>query len=133
MSDLYTRLLENNEFTFSEPEMTIIFNVSGHVFESNVEVITKDPYSVLAACCRKNDVILQPDENGMFYFDRDWWLFRHILAFLKSEILPKNLDALKELYMEASFYRLETLQRAIENFPIHELTNDTSELFKSSA
>ena len=99
------------------------------MFETTVSVLTRDPYSILAACCRKeHDPQLPIREDGVIFFDRDWWLFRHILSYLRSNILPNELETLKELYLEASFYRLESLQRSIEEIPIERLTNLTPQI-----
>jgi hypothetical protein len=40
------------------------------------------------------------------------------LAYLKSSVLPTDVDTLKELYTEATFFRLELLQKAIEDLPL---------------
>ena len=45
------------------------------------------------------------------------------MAFLRSHVLPNELETLKELYQEATFYRLETLQRAIEEIPLDQISN----------
>ncbi len=95
-------------------------NVGGQIFEVPAEVLIADPYSLLAACCRLNPP-LKPNEEGLYYFDRDWWLFRHILTFLKTKQLPRELETLKELYKEASFYRMNSLKLAIETIDVNEL------------
>jgi hypothetical protein len=112
--------MSKEEFSFLPRETSIVINVGGQVFETTVEVLTSDPYSVLAACCRHKSPI-QPNRDGIYFFDRDWWLFRHILSFLRNGVLPRELDILKELYREASFYRLEKLQRAIEEIPVDQV------------
>ena len=119
---LQIRLLESPEFNFIDPEKLLTLNVSGQLFDLPVKILTRDPYSVLACCCRV-DPIIQPDAEGRLFFDRDWWLFRHIVAFLRSNILPNELETLKELYVEASFFRLESLQKAIEEIPTDSLSN----------
>jgi hypothetical protein len=103
--------------------------VGGQIFETTAAVLTRDPYSILAACCRKvPDFRIPTSEDGIIFFDRDWWLFRHILSFLRSNILPNELETLKELYLEASYYRLESLQRSIEEIPIDQLSNLTPQI-----
>lgn len=109
------------ELTFLEPDIVIGFNIGGQIFEARVEFLIRDPGSILAACCRATPAIL-PDRDGYFFFERDWWLFRHILSFLRSNILPNELDTLRELYAEASYYRLQSLQIAIENLPVSDVT-----------
>ncbi len=56
----------------------------------------------------------RPDPHGAFFIDRDWWLFRHILAFLRSGTLPESEDVLQQLYAESSFYHLTSLRGAVE-------------------
>lgn len=114
--------MSKEEFAFLEGATHIGLNVGGQLFEADVTTLTRDPYSVLAACCRQKPPV-SPNTDGVFYFDRDWWLFRHILAFLRSAALPNELETLKELYTEASYYRLESLQRAIENIPVDQLAS----------
>lgn len=112
---------------FEDDETPIGFNVGGQVFETTVGVITRDPYSLLAACCRKSPPFPR-NEDGCYYFDRDWWLFRHILSYLRSNVLPSELETLKELYKEASYYRLESMLKSIENIPLSQIANLTSQI-----
>ena len=143
-------IMSRREFTFIAPEAEVIFNVGGQIFETTAGVLTKDPYSVLAAYCRScehsncNDSggscgEDQPQESlfeaeprsGIFFIDRDWWLFRHILTYLRSNVLPNEYETLKELYVEAAFYRLESLQAAIEGLPVDQVTNLSSQVQKT--
>ncbi len=111
------RVLNCSELTFFDPSTPICLNVGGQLFETSVEVLTRDPFSILAAICRRDSRYVEhPDQ--IFFFDRDWWIFRHVLAYLRSNVLPSELDTLKELYTEATFYRLELLQKAIEDLPL---------------
>jgi len=119
--------MNKEEFIFLEPNTLIGLNVGGQLFEADVATLSRDPYSTLAACCRQKSFI-DPNADGLVYFDRDWWLFRHILAFLRSNALPNELETLKELYSEASFYRLESLQRAIENIPVDQLSSPSPQI-----
>lgn len=112
--------MNKDEFNFLPMDTPIGLNIGGQMFETTVEVLTVDPYSVLAALCRRKPPI-KPNPDGVFYLDRDWWLFRHILSFLRSGVLPRELEILKELYKEASFYRMEKLQRAIEEIPVDQV------------
>jgi hypothetical protein len=134
-------IMAQKEFTFIPPDAEIIFNVGGQIFETTAGVLTKDPYSVLAAYCRssEHDETTPPEErlfeaearSGIFFIDRDWWLFRHILTYLRSNVLPNEYETLKELYVEAAFYRLESLQTAIENLPVDQVTNLSSQVQKT--
>ncbi len=120
--------MKNPEFSFCPSETAIGINVGGQIFETTCDVLTKDPYSLLAALCRTVQPIMAVNEEGLFFFDRDWWLFRHILSFLRSNSLPTEIETLKELYTEASFYRLESLQRAIEAIPLTSISNLTPQI-----
>jgi hypothetical protein len=122
------QLMNRVELDFVHPDTHIGLNVGGQIFETTCGVLTRDPYSILAACCRKRDVPIPQNSDGTFRFDRDWWLFRHILSYLRSNILPNELETLKELYVEASFYRLENLQKAIEEMPLDQVTNLTPQI-----
>ena len=123
------------ELDFLHQDTVIVLNVGGQIFETTVAVLTADPFSVLACLCRRDcpvphqgggeaaaatDLLLssQPRE---FFLDRDWWIFRHVLSFLRSDLLPSDLDTLKELYKEAIYYRIQSLQKAIENFPMNQV------------
>lgn len=121
------------ELDFLHPDTIITINVGGQIFESTVTVLTTDPYSVLACLCRTecpvpyqcgggaDTGLLSSQSQRVFFFDRDWWIFRHVMSFLRSELLPSDLDTLKELYKEAIYYRMQSLQKAIENFPINQV------------
>ncbi len=124
---LIARLMRNPEFSFVLPDTIFHLNVGGQIFETSCEILTRDPFSILAAVCREVPLI-SPNAEGHIYFDRDWWLFRHILIFLKSDGLPTEIETLKELYIEASYYRLESLQRAIENIPVASVDNLTPQI-----
>ena len=118
-------MMKRPEFDFVDRNERICLNVGGQYFETTAGILTRDPYSILASCCRKTNIPIKQDADGTFYIDRDWWLFRHILSYLRSNILPNELETLKELYVEASFYRLESLQKAIEEMPLDQVTNLT--------
>ncbi len=105
-----------------------MFNVGGQIFETTAGVLTREPFSVLAAYCRVSPIMPCEPTSGVFFIERDWWLFRHILTYLRSNVLPNEFETLKELYLEAAFYRLEGLQKAIENLPLEEVKNLGSQI-----
>ena len=49
-----------------------------------------------------------------YFIERDWWIFRHIIHFLRTDSLPADALLLEELHNEANFYRLSSLKDAIE-------------------
>lgn len=97
-------------------------NIGGQLFEAPVKVLIRDPFSILAAICRVKSPIPAGLHN-VYYFDRDWWIFRHILSYLRSCVLPTDLETLKELHAEATYYRIELLQKAIEDIPLDQIQN----------
>ncbi|KAF4042637.1 Potassium channel tetramerization domain-containing protein 2 [Phytophthora infestans] len=103
----------SKHFCFLPEETVIVFNVGGQLFKSTVKIWTRDRFSILAQLCTKSPK-LRPDKDGSFFFDRDFWVFRLILAFLRDNKLPDAVEELRELYCEASFYRLGLLRHAIE-------------------
>lgn len=106
-----------------DPDTLISLNIGGQLFETSVDILTRDPLSILAAYCRAKPLFQCGPDGKTFFIDRDWWIFRHILSYLRSSILPNELETLKELYKEASFYRLEALQRSIEEIPLSRISN----------
>mmetsp|Transcript_8416 Transcript_8416/g.16756 ORF Transcript_8416/g.16756 Transcript_8416/m.16756 type:complete len:372 (+) Transcript_8416:183-1298(+) len=95
-------------------------NVGGQLFETTERVLKRDPGSLLAALVGPDSPI-KPDDRGCYIIDRDWVLFRHIIAFLRDGALPQSADPaadqlIMRLYKEAEFYRLETLRCAIREF-----------------
>ncbi|GMF48704.1 unnamed protein product [Phytophthora fragariaefolia] len=83
------------------------------MFKATVKVWTRDRFSILAQLCTAAPK-LRPDTDGSFFFDRDFIVFRLIVAFLRDNKLPASIEELRELYCEASFYRLGLLRNAIE-------------------
>lgn len=57
------------------------------------------------------------DASGAFFFDRDWWQFRLVLQFLREgpSGLPSAKPMLKQLFREAAFWRLPSLQDAVRH------------------
>lgn len=108
------RLRERPEFDFLPTYEIIYFNIGGQLFDVPVSILSKDPSSVLAICCRVSNHFIK-DKAGRYFFDRDWWIFRLILSFLRSKVLPSDKEVLKELYREAVFYRLSDLIYALES------------------
>jgi hypothetical protein len=111
---------------FVDPSMLIKLNVGGQEFETTAGVLCRDEFSILAGICRGSGKVLdsrmqsEPDEGGptpSFFLDRDWWIFRHILQFLRSDVLPEDPLLVEEMYNEASFYRLRILKEAIDKLP----------------
>jgi hypothetical protein len=112
------RVLKSPEITFLESETAVTLNVGGQLFETTVGILTRDPFSILAALCREISPLSDHESDRLIFIDRDWWIFRHVLSYLRSNVLPTDIETLKELYSEATYYRLELLQKAIEDMPL---------------
>ncbi|OQR84057.1 hypothetical protein ACHHYP_13933 [Achlya hypogyna] len=100
---------------FLPPDVVVQFNVGGKLFKSTVSVWARDRFSILAQLCTTKPK-LATDTRGHYFFDRDWFVFKFIYAFLRDKTLPESLDTLRELYYEASFYRITLLRHAIEAY-----------------
>jgi hypothetical protein len=88
------------------------------MFEISEVYMMRDPSSLLHQLCGENPPIL-PDADGSYFFDRDWWLFRYIVVFLRDGTLPEDRAVLAQLYREAGFWNLTEMQRAIEENKLH--------------
>lgn len=68
-----TRYSFENEasFDFIGGDERVLLNVGGHVFQTKAEVLCRDRYSLLACVC-KTESPIPKDEEGTFFFERDW-------------------------------------------------------------
>lgn len=108
-------------------ERHVLINVGGLMFEAPVSVLCRDKGSLLAQLCGPTPPLLPDSEGGFFYFDRDWWLFRYILTFLRDGSLPEDRATLSQLYREANFWTLSELQQAVEEDKLHLRTKPLKE------
>lgn len=99
-------------------ESRIKLNIGGLVFEVEASMLSRDKESLLASL-NSEDSLISPDVNGIYTFDRDWWLFRFILNFLRDGVLPDDRGLLAQLYKESSFWKLTEMQHAIEQQKLH--------------
>ncbi|KAH9115724.1 hypothetical protein AeMF1_010283 [Aphanomyces euteiches] len=118
------------KFDFMPPDEVVQFNIGGKLFKSTVKVWTRDRFSILAQLCTTSPKLAR-DARGHFYFDRDWWIFKYIYAFLRDKTLPDSLDVLRDLYYEASYYRITLLRHAIEAFLKNHTTTDVARVHHS--
>lgn len=90
-------------------------NIGGQLFETTIATLRNDPNSVLAKLSDNYEDYM--DKHGEIFFDRDWWIFRYVLQYLRegNASLPHNKDVLKQLYKEAGFWKLRTMRRDIQN------------------
>lgn len=100
------------------PRERLRLRVGGQIFEIAKKVLQQDEGSLLYALCSDDCPIFQhqgeEDSEDVVVIDRDWWLFRFVTIFLRDGLVPEDRCTALQLYREAAFYRLESLQRAIE-------------------
>jgi hypothetical protein len=109
------------EYDFIPASTLVCLNVGGHLVELPAELLCRDPASALAALCRKSPPVQPSPDGAVFYIDRDGWIFRHVINYLKNDVLPSDAETLKELYREATFFHLRSLQSAIESLPVSQI------------
>uniref|UniRef100_A0A3Q2Z9R7 Potassium channel tetramerisation domain containing 12.2 n=1 Tax=Kryptolebias marmoratus TaxID=37003 RepID=A0A3Q2Z9R7_KRYMA len=104
---------ENTSQTFPD---IVELNVGGQVYVTRLETLTAAPKSLLwAKFTQSCPADLPKDGKGRFFFDRDGFLFRYILDYLRdSELsLPDFFKERKRLQKEADFFQLPELSRRL--------------------
>ncbi|RHY15688.1 hypothetical protein DYB25_003196 [Aphanomyces astaci] len=96
----------HDKFAFLPEDEMVQFNIGGKVLELQrtppppsilpVSLWTRDRFSILAHVCTATPKLAR-DSRGHFYFDRDWWIFKYIYAFLRDKTLPDSIDVLRDL------------------------------------
>lgn len=97
------------------PEI-VELNVGGQVYVTRLETLTAAPNSLLwSKFTRSSPGELPRDSKGRFFFDRDGFLFRYILDYLRdSELfLPELFKERRRLQREADFFQLPELSRRL--------------------
>ncbi|KAM9860498.1 BTB/POZ domain-containing protein KCTD12-like [Aulostomus maculatus] len=91
-------------------------NVGGQVYVTRLETLTAVTNSLLwTKFTQGSPDDLPKDGKGRFFFDRDGFLFRYILDYLRdSELfLPEFFKERKRLQKEADFFQLPELSRRL--------------------
>jgi len=91
----------------------IKLNVGGHKFATSKTTLSNplEPNSMLNAMF-SGRYILESDEDGHFFIDRDGRHFFHILNYLRDAtkfVIPGDEQVRRELLIEAEYFRLENL------------------------
>ncbi|KAM3625680.1 uncharacterized protein V6R79_015999 [Siganus canaliculatus] len=97
------------------PEI-VELNVGGQIYVTRLETLTSVPNSLLWIKFTKSSPgDLPTDSKGRFFFDRDGFLFRYILDYLRdSELsLPEFFKERRRLQKEADFFQLPELSRRL--------------------
>ncbi|XP_055061162.1 potassium channel tetramerisation domain containing 12.2 [Misgurnus anguillicaudatus] len=99
--------------TFSE---IIELNVGGQVYVTRHSTLLSVPNSLLWTMFgQKNPKELTTDSKGRFFLDRDGFLFRYILDYLRDQtlVLPDFFKEKASLLKEAEYFQLQELARRL--------------------
>ncbi|KAI4831163.1 BTB/POZ domain-containing protein KCTD12-like [Pseudochaenichthys georgianus] len=97
------------------PEI-VELNVGGQVYVTRFETLTAVPNSLLwTKFTQSSPGDLPKDGKGRFFFDRDGFLFRYILDYMRdSELfLPEFFKERRRLQKEAEFFQLPELSKRL--------------------
>ena len=75
----------------------LYLNVGGRVFQTTRETVNIHPNSMLASMFSREFVPGAADDNGNWFIDRNPELFKHILEFLRTRMVPPRSVAGKTL------------------------------------
>ncbi|XP_026866069.2 BTB/POZ domain-containing protein KCTD12.2 [Electrophorus electricus] len=97
------------------PEI-IELNVGGQVYVTRHSTLLSVPNSLLWTMFGQNNPsVLTKDNKGRFFLDRDGFLFRYILDYLRDQnlVLPEYFKEKASLQKEAEFFQLHELARRL--------------------
>ncbi|XP_058857147.1 BTB/POZ domain-containing protein KCTD12-like isoform X2 [Acipenser ruthenus] len=97
------------------PEI-IELNVGGQVYITRYATVTSVPDSLLwEMFSRKNIKTLARDTKGRFFVDRDGFLFRYILDYMRDQqlVLPDHFPERSRLQREAEYFNLPELVKLL--------------------
>lgn len=103
------RLLIYRDATSNVP---FVFCIISRVYLQLFQVLASnflltDPDSLLSSMAKEQaanaasagpDSGSDGDDHEYIYVDRDWWLFRYIMIFLRDQVLPDNRQLLAQVY-----------------------------------
>lgn len=91
-------------------------NVGGQVYVTNHSTLISVPETTLHSMFTKNQVKDLPRDNrGRFFIDRDGFLFRYVLDFLRDKqlVLPDHFPEKERLLREAEYFQLNDLLKLL--------------------
>ncbi|XP_010864918.2 BTB/POZ domain-containing protein KCTD12.2 [Esox lucius] len=94
----------------------IELNVGGQVYVTRLGTLVSVPNSLLwTAFTQKSPTELPKDSKGRFFFDRDGYLFRYILDYLRERdiVLPDFFKERARLQKEADYFQLPELSQRL--------------------
>uniref|UniRef100_A0AAZ3SJU9 BTB domain-containing protein n=1 Tax=Oncorhynchus tshawytscha TaxID=74940 RepID=A0AAZ3SJU9_ONCTS len=104
---------ENQQSSFSD---IIELNVGGQVYVTRHATLVSVPNSLLwTMFAQKSPTELPKDSKGRYFFDRDGFLFRYILDYLRERdiVLPDFFKERGRLQKEAEFFQLHELAQRL--------------------
>ncbi|XP_028657754.1 BTB/POZ domain-containing protein KCTD8-like [Erpetoichthys calabaricus] len=112
---LKENILPISEMSSPFPEV-VELNVGGQVYVTKHSTLISVPESTLHSMFTKNQVKELPRDNrGRFFIDRDGFLFRYILDFLRDKqlVLPDHFPEKERLLREAEYFQLNDLLKLL--------------------
>lgn len=115
----------------------IVLDVGGRRFKTTRNTLCKEPNSVLEAMFSgRHENAARLNDDGSFFIDGDGTYFQHILNYLRVGAvvsLPQEDEEKEALAMEADFYGLAGLSRAIRmpNVNIYECLSEETRFIRN--
>uniref|UniRef100_H3AAZ5 Potassium channel tetramerization domain containing 8 n=1 Tax=Latimeria chalumnae TaxID=7897 RepID=H3AAZ5_LATCH len=112
---LKDNILPISEMSSPFPEV-VELNVGGQVYVTKHSTLLSFPEATLFSMFSKNNVNELPRDNrGRFFIDRDGFLFRYILDYLRDKqlALPDHFPEKERLLKEAEYFELNDLVKLL--------------------
>lgn len=95
----------------------IELNVGGKYYSTSVPTLTRESDSLLGRIFSGRHEV-DKDETGKYFIDRDGFLFRYILDFLRTNKLhlPEDFQEIARLKIEAEFYEIKGLEMQLDSY-----------------
>ena len=93
----------------------IELNVGGKFYSTSVLTLTREPDSLLGRIFSGRQEV-DKDQTGKYFIDRDGFLFRYILDFLRTKKLhlPDDFCEIARLRLEAEFFEIRGLELELD-------------------
>ncbi|KAM4051101.1 BTB/POZ domain-containing protein KCTD8 isoform 1-T1 [Anomaloglossus baeobatrachus] len=108
-------ILPISEMSYPFPDV-VELNVGGQVYVTKYSTLTSVPDSTLYSMFSRNNVKELPRDNrSRFFIDRDGFLFRYVLDYLRDKqlSLPDHFPEKERLLREAEYFQLSDLVKLL--------------------
>ncbi|XP_013139985.1 PREDICTED: BTB/POZ domain-containing protein kctd15 [Papilio polytes] len=104
--------------TTSPFKAPVHIDVGGVIYTSSLETLTKYPESKLGRMFSGNVPVVLDTLKQHYFIDRDGGMFRHILNFLRNQmlLLPEDFQYYDLLMQEAQFFELHYMISALQQY-----------------